>query len=89
MVEYRLSHNDLAEITISDQGHGMSSAELNQMFEPFFTSKDPGQGTGLGLAIATSIVAEHHGAIRASSAGVGLGTRITITLPHHPNEEFV
>jgi signal transduction histidine kinase/Na+/proline symporter len=75
-------------ITIVDHGHGVSTGNLNRMFEPFFTTKDPGQGTGLGLAITTTIIEEHHGAIAASSAGDGLGTRIKITLPLYLSSEI-
>ena len=75
--------DETVRITIIDQGHGMSTNDISRMYEPFFTTKDPGQCTGLGLAIVTSIIEEHHGAIQASSPGNGLGTCISITLPQY------
>ncbi len=68
---------------IVDQGHGIPDAHLKRVFEPFYTTKDPGKGTGLGLAIVTTIVEEHHGSIVAESAGQSGGTRIILTLPQY------
>lgn len=77
---------DYIYIGITDEGHGISSDHLQHVFEPFFTTKDPGEGTGLGLAIVNSIVDEHHGTIKAESAGDGLGTLVTIRLPQYERE---
>ncbi len=82
--------DDAVRITISDNGHGITSQHLKQVFEPFFTTKNPGQGTGLGLAIVSAIIGEHHGSIGADSPGNGLGTRITILLPRpQPHQAVV
>lgn len=71
----------MVEIRITDRGHGISSDHLKHVFEPFYTTKDPGKGTGLGLAIVNSIVEEHQGTISAESAGDGKGTAVILKLP--------
>ncbi|MBL9124425.1 MAG: HAMP domain-containing histidine kinase [Planctomycetaceae bacterium] len=71
----------LAELVITDNGCGMTSDVLAQIFQPFFTRRRNGQGTGLGLSITYRIVADHGGHIEASSAGPGLGSRFCVTLP--------
>lgn len=67
-------------LTVTDSGHGMNSAELARIFEPFYTSKPEGKGTGLGLAIVQSIVQENGGVISAASEP-GVGTSFNIYLP--------
>ena len=74
-------------VDITDQGHGIASGDLGQVFEPFYTTKNPGQGTGLGLTIVTSIVEEHHGSISAQSKD-SEGTCITIKLPYYNRDEI-
>ena len=74
-------------VDITDQGHGIASGDLGQVFEPFYTTKNPGQGTGLGLAIVTSIIEEHHGSISAQSKD-SEGTCITIKLPYYNRDEI-
>jgi two-component system NtrC family sensor kinase len=51
-----------------DNGKGMSQAELKHIFEPFYTTKDPGKGTGLGLATSHRIIEQHKGEINVVSA---------------------
>jgi two-component system NtrC family sensor kinase len=70
-----------AVITVSDNGCGMTDEVIRHLFEPFFTRRRNGQGTGLGLSITYRIIEEHHGQITAESAGVGRGSRFTVTLP--------
>ena len=65
-------------LSISDSGKGMTSEELSQAFDPFYTTK--ATGTGLGLPIAKSIIDRHNGQVALASEP-GKGTRITITLP--------
>jgi signal transduction histidine kinase len=69
-------------IHVEDHGPGISEQDRASMFEPFYTTKDPGKGTGLGLAIATTIIQEHDGTIEAESVQP-TGTRIIIRLPKH------
>jgi two-component system, NtrC family, sensor kinase len=70
-----------AEIVVADNGCGMTDDVIKHLFEPFFTRRRNGQGTGLGLSITYRIVEEHHGQIVATSAGIGHGSRFTLTLP--------
>jgi two-component system NtrC family sensor kinase len=68
------------EITIRDNGVGMSSEQLNHIFEPFFTTKAPGKGTGLGLSTAYHIISQHGGEIQVDSE-LGAGTTFMVLLP--------
>ncbi len=69
-----------AMIAISDNGSGMDESTLNQIFNPFFTTKDRERGTGLGLASAYGIIKNHHGFITVDSK-IGHGSTFTIYLP--------
>ena len=65
-------------LTVSDSGPGISPKDKEQLFLPYFSTKD--RGTGLGLAIGHQIVSAHDGNIRATSKP-GQGTTLTIELP--------
>ncbi len=67
-------------IKISDTGKGIPETDLKNIYEPFFTTKPPGEGTGLGLAVTLTLVKEHKGEIDVESK-VGEGTTFTIKLP--------
>ncbi|UWU81038.1 HAMP domain-containing histidine kinase [Bradyrhizobium huanghuaihaiense] len=67
-----------AEIRISDTGPGIASADLANVFNPFFTTKP--QGMGMGLAIVKTIIEAHHGTIAAENQPSG-GALFTIRLP--------
>ena len=75
--------SDYAGLHVEDSGTGMSPDVLQQVFVPFFTTKDIGRGTGLGLPVVHGIVTSHEGTIQVHSA-VGVGTRIEIRLPVAP-----
>lgn len=68
------------EISVSDNGSGISPENLNKIFEPFFSTKNLGQGSGLGLAISYGIIQMHGGQIHVSSQ-IGKGTQFKILLP--------
>jgi signal transduction histidine kinase len=55
------------EVEVSDTGQGIPLTHRKQIFEPFFSTKDPGQGTGLGLFISAQIVRDHKGRIEVES----------------------
>ena len=67
-----------ALVRIEDSGRGIPEAEIDKIFNPFYTTK--GSGTGLGLAIAYRIVQAHDGTIAVQSE-VGLGTTFEIRIP--------
>ena len=69
-----------AQILLHDNGKGMTSAESLHIFEPFYTTKGPGQGTGLGLATCHRIIEQHGGEITVASK-VGEGTTFIVSLP--------
>ncbi|MGL1864199.1 MAG: DUF3365 domain-containing protein [Pseudodesulfovibrio sp.] len=71
---------DVLEIVITDTGIGMPDSCLEKIFEPFYTTKDPGKGVGQGLAIAYRVAADHNGSIVVHST-VGVGTEVIVTLP--------
>jgi signal transduction histidine kinase len=75
------SRGSEAQIVVEDNGCGMTEDVIQHLFEPFFTRRRSGQGTGLGLSITYRIVEEHHGQIVAQSAGMGRGSKFTVTLP--------
>jgi two-component system, NtrC family, sensor kinase len=67
-------------LVVADTGCGMSQNTLDQIFIPFFTTKQVGQGTGLGLPVVHGIVTSHGGSIKVNSR-LGRGTRFVIRLP--------
>ena len=70
--------DQLLELTIADTGCGIRPEHLARLGEPFFTTKP--RGTGLGLAVVQSILQEHGGSLRITSA-VGCGTTVWVMLP--------
>ena len=68
------------QLEIEDTGSGISPAHLDRVWDPFFTTKPPGQGTGLGLSITQRLVTRHGGTIRAENRPEG-GARFIIQLP--------
>ena len=71
---------DEAILTIRDTGHGIPKENLEKIFEPFFSTKEPGEGTGLGLFVTRSIVDKLGGKIQVNSR-MGQGTDFCIKLP--------
>lgn len=67
-------------VSVSDTGEGMTPAVMEQIFEPFYTTKPPGLGTGLGLAICRRIATSIGGEIGVEST-VGQGSVFRLVLP--------
>jgi CheY-like chemotaxis protein len=96
VLEVRLEETDLNEddflsytslkagpylkLSVKDTGHGISKENLERIFEPYFTTKDPGEGTGLGLAVTHGIVKDYGGAIKVYSEE-GQGTIFHVLFP--------
>lgn len=72
---------DDVELSVQDDGCGMTAEQMKNIFEPFFTTKDVGRGTGLGLSITHRIVKDHGGMLEVSSEGPGRGSEFTLRLP--------
>jgi PAS domain S-box-containing protein len=70
-------------ISVQDTGAGIAPEVLPRVFEPFYSTKEPGKGTGLGLAMVYGFVKNHDGSVRVESE-LGRGTRITMHLPWLP-----
>ena len=75
----RMGH-DVAVVTVADNGAGISDVSLPRIFEPFYTTKAPGQGTGLGLSLAYDIAVGHGGTLAAGRSDRG-GALLTVSLP--------
>jgi signal transduction histidine kinase len=75
------SHDRTAiEVTVDDNGHGITDENMPHIFLPFFTTKTDGRGTGLGLSIVKNILDNHDGEIRAEGIRHG-GTRFVLLIP--------
>ena len=77
---------DYVRLMVQDSGCGIKPADLPQIFEPFFTSKDLGEGTGLGLSTVYGIVKQDNGCIDVQSEA-GEGTVFNIYLPRYVANE--
>ena len=77
-IDILLSAGETATLTVRDNGHGIE--DLTALFEPFYTTKRPGEGVGLGLAISSGIVNDLGGRLTARNA-TGGGAVFEMQLP--------
>jgi signal transduction histidine kinase len=76
------AYDDVA-VRVQDTGPGMSKEILSKLFQPFFTTKPPGEGTGLGLPVSHGIITSHGGRIEVESSP-GQGACFTVWIPKVP-----
>jgi len=72
------SLKDRVEVIFSDSGSGIPEDQMEKIFNYYFTTK--GKGVGLGLPLAHRIIEAHGGQLKVESR-VGVGTKVTVTLP--------
>jgi GAF domain-containing protein len=80
-IETKLLENNRVMISIADNAHGIPAHLINQIFNPFFTTKPVGKGTGLGLSISYQIVVEKHEGVFKCNSELGKGTEFYIEIP--------
>lgn len=78
--EYSLKPGDYVELKVSDTGVGIHPENINLIFDPYFTTKSPGEGSGMGLAVVYGIVERYGGKISVDSTP-GSGSTFTVYLP--------
>ncbi len=76
---YFADEDQCVVVEIEDTGMGISEEDLKKIFDPFFSTKEPGEGTGLGLSVTMNIVDMHKGSIEIKSK-VNKGTKAIIAL---------
>ena len=74
-------NGDLVQIEIEDNGEGIPQHEMNNIFQPFFTTKPVGEGTGLGLSLSYDIITKEHGGSMSVESKAGKGTTFRIRIP--------
>lgn len=72
-------------VKFEDEGCGMTTETVENLFEPFFTRRKDGKGTGLGMCISQRIIGDHGGTIEAASDGPGCGSRFRVQIPRKPS----
>jgi two-component system NtrC family sensor kinase len=83
-IQSRIKNGDIA-VEVVDNGPGIPEANLNRIFDPFYTTKPVGKGTGLGLSICYGIVKKMGGDIEVRST-IGAGSAFRVILPRAENE---
>ena len=77
--ENAVNHAPAIEVTVTDNGTGIAREDIDNIFDPFYTTKEPGKGTGLGLSVSYMIIEQFGGAIKVNSE-VNHGTALSIYL---------
>jgi len=86
IVTTSVDFKDQLHITIADTGCGIDQAQLQRIFDPFYTTKEVGKGTGLGLSLSLSIVESMGGTIAVHSTP-GRGSSFDVILPVHASSK--
>jgi len=73
-------------LIVADTGQGIEEENLQKIFDPFYTTKEPSKGTGLGLSVTYGIIRRHGGTIEAISEP-GIGTSFTVSFPIEQRNE--
>ena len=81
-----LSGKDFIRISFTDYGFGIPQDIIDEIFNPFFSTKEQGEGTGLGLSISQGLIQSFHGDIHIKSQ-YGTYTEVTIDLPVSPKQQ--
>lgn len=76
-----INEHNFLRIEVEDNGPGIPEHKQSRIFEPFFTSKQPGKGTGLGLSVSYSIITQNHSGSFEVESEEGVGTKFIICLP--------
>ena len=76
-------------ITVRDSGPGIPVAEIDRVFNPFYTTKAVGKGTGLGLSVSDGIIREHGGSIRVEALEKGVAFVVDLPIIAPPGAEPV
>ena len=71
----------MAEVVVHDTGGGLAASAVDQLFEPYFTTK--AGGLGMGLAISRSIIEAHQGQLALESRARPTGATVRVVLPLH------
>lgn len=79
-IEAHRTKNQTVELSVCDQGTGISDEVMAKLFDPFFTTKPVGKGSGLGLSISLGIIQHHGGTISVHNNDFG-GVTVVIHLP--------
>ena len=86
LVISRSEYKNQLEVSIQDQGCGINDENINNIYDPFFTTKEEGDGSGLGLSISLGIIESHNGSLTIKNNAENIkGTTATLILPvqHH------
>ena len=73
--------DNAVEIRVRDNGIGIPAEIKDRLFQPFFTTKPPGEGTGLGLSMSYDIITQQHGGSISVDSKVGEYSEFTVRLP--------
>ena len=88
MAEQSADSQNYLKIMFIDNGPGIPEENISNIFDPFYTTKDPGKGTGLGLSVSFMIV-EGFGGKMSVNSKLGEGTTLTLLLPLIENEDDI